>query len=65
MTVRQQPAPSTITATDLLKMGVPEGPAIGAILEMLETNALDYPETTQDGQVTLVKEWLQNTHNQD
>jgi hypothetical protein len=49
-----------LTAKDLLAMGVPQGPAIGDILETLHTTILDHPETDQAAETDLVRLWLQN-----
>jgi tRNA nucleotidyltransferase (CCA-adding enzyme) len=49
-----------LTAKDLLEMGVPQGPAIGDILETLHTTILDHPETDQAAETDLVRLWLQN-----
>ena len=55
---------TSLTAKDLLAMDVPQGPAIGAILETLRTTVLDYPETTREAEVTVVRKWLRENSGQ-
>lgn len=46
-----------LTGDDLLALGVPKGPAVGALLDRLRDARLDGTVTTRDEEIAVVKSW--------
>lgn len=47
-----------LSATDLLAIGVPQGPLIGSFLERLRDHRLDHKEATEQDERNLVVRWM-------